>query len=337
MSTVCILVPSPEHAYPGHPEGPLRLSRLGNWEAKPYSSALEWLTAVPASLEEIAAVHSERMIRAVEAACQQGPGIIDYAPTYVTQTSYHDALNAAGGTLACTRAVLDGKAANGFAIVRPPGHHAEPDAPMGFCLFNNVAIATQDALAHGLQRVLIVDFDAHHGNGTERAFWKDERVSYLSTHQEGIYPGSGWIEEAPHARRRIVNLPLPARSGDKAFARIAGEVIAPLAEDFKPEIIFASVGFDSHWNDPITALGLSSAGFFVLAQRLVGLAQEHCSGKIVFVLEGGYDPANIASGVDAVLSALAGSGSGPEVGDRSPFPEPDVRAQIEAVRRWHGF
>jgi len=336
MTTACVLVPSPTHAYPDHPEEPGRFSMLGDWQAKPYASALKWLDTVPATLEEIAAVHTARMIAALEAACAQGPGIVDFAPTYVTPTSFEDALNAAGGILACTRAVLCCEADNAFAIVRPPGHHAVPEGPMGFCLFNNVAIAARAALASGLERILIVDFDAHHGNGTEAAFWNEERVAYFSTHQEGIYPGSGRIGEAPHARGRIVNLPLPARSGDRVFALIAEEVLTPLAAHFQPQMIFVSAGYDSHWDEPITALGLSSAGFLALSRYLVGLANQYCEGKIVFTLEGGYKPENVASGVDAGLIALTGVEFSPP-GDPSPYPEPEIGERLARLRRWHGW
>jgi acetoin utilization deacetylase AcuC-like enzyme len=336
MTTACVIVPSPDHAYPGHPEEPRRLSLLGDLKSKPYAASLEWIEAIPANVEDIAGVHDAGMVKAVEAACQQGPGIIDYAPTYVTQTSYQDALHAAGGTLACTRRVLEGKARNAFAIVRPPGHHAEPDRPMGFCLFNNIAIAARLALESGLKRVLIVDFDAHHGNGTQAAFWKEDCCAYFSTHQEFIYPGSGRIEEAAHARGRIVNLPLPARSGDRAFELIASQVLTPWIERFAPEVIFISAGFDSHWDDPLTTLGLSSAGYFALAGKLVDLATTCCDGKIIFVLEGGYNPEVIATGVDACLSALTGVDFNP-ADDSSPYAEPDIQARVDVLRKWHGF
>ncbi len=171
MPTACILVPSPQHAYPGHSEGPERFSGLRNWQSRPYAKALLWLEPHPAGSAEVRAVHSERMLHDLAEVCKQGPGIIDFAPTYVTPSSFDDALATAGGTLACSRAVLDGTAHNAFALVRPPGHHAEPDRPMGFCLLNNLAIAAADALAHGIRKILIFDFDAHHGNGTQAAFW----------------------------------------------------------------------------------------------------------------------------------------------------------------------
>lgn len=333
MQTACVFVPSPQHVYPGHPEEPGRFARLGNWDSKPYTSNVSFVDPQPASIKEITAVHTERMVRALKDVCRQGPGVIDYAPTFVTSSSFSDALAAAGGTLTCTRAVMAGTARNAFAIVRPPGHHAEPDRPMGFCLFNNVAIAVRNALANGIRKALIFDFDAHHGNGTQAAFWGQEGVAYFSTHQEGIYPGSGRMDEAPHARGRMINLPLPPRAGDASFALIAGQVLAPLAGNFRPEMIFVSAGFDSHWNDPITTLGLSSAGYFALSQRLVEMADQYCGGKIVFVLEGGYNPANVAMGVDAVLSALTGTGF--TAADPSPYPEPEIQDRLDVICRLH--
>jgi acetoin utilization deacetylase AcuC-like enzyme len=276
------------------------------------------------------------MLREFEAACRQGPGITDYAPTYVTPSTFADAFLAAGATLDCTHTVLEGKAQNAFAIVRPPGHHAEPDASMGFCLLNNIAIATRQALSKGIGKALIVDFDVHHGNGTQAVFFEEPRVAFLSTQQENIYPfRTGFIEDAPQGRGRIVNVPLPARAGDNAFARIAEEVLTPLAERFKPEMIFVSAGFDSHWDDPLAELGLSSAGYYRYARQLVELAGEYCEGKIVFVLEGGYNPRNLASGVDAVLSALTGTEF--EAQDPSPYPEPEADGRLKEVRDWNGF
>ncbi len=335
VTVVYAFVRSPGHVYPDHPERPERLSeleaRLGRW---PHAERVD---VVPATLEDVARVHSAGLIAALREASQREPGIIDFAPTYVTTTSFDDALLAAGGALTCARAVLSGEARGAFAIVRPPGHHAEPGRAMGFCLFNNVAIAAREALHRGMERVLIVDFDAHHGNGTQAVFRDDERVAYLSTHQEGIYPGTGRVEESPHARKRIVNLPLPPYAGDDAFAALAEEIITPLVEHFRPQMLFVSAGFDGHWRDPLTALGLSTAGYFVLARHLVALAEEHCQGRILFVLEGGYDPANVANGVMAGLAALRGDESFPSAGDAFPHAEPDIASRLSAVRRWHGW
>jgi acetoin utilization deacetylase AcuC-like enzyme len=341
MTTAYAFVPAPEHTYPDHPEAPSRFSLL---EPQLASFGAEALPVKPATRAEVARVHRAALIDSLEAVCKRGTAIIDPAPTYVTATSFDNALLAAGATLACTRAVLRGGARNAYSIIRPPGHHAEPGRAMGFCLFNNVAIAARDAIADDddsqrpLQRVAIVDYDAHHGNGTQAAFLEEPRVAYLSTHQWGIYPGTGWYEEVPGARKRIINVPLPARSGDAIFQHVADDIMDPFIGAFKPELILVSAGFDAHWNDPITTLGLSTAGFYMLSQHLVDLAQEHCNGRIVFVLEGGYDPINLANGTAAVFSALTGSSSGRSADDRMPLPEPEsALARIIAVRKWHGF
>jgi len=338
MTTAYAFVPAPQHAYPGHPEAPDRFDlltpRLGSFGA-------EAMAVHPASRSDVGRVHRPELIEGLEAACKRGSAIIDPAPTYITSSSFEDALQAAGATLDCTRAVLSGEAHNAFAIVRPPGHHAEPARAMGFCLFNNIAIAACDAIAasrSSAPRVAIVDYDAHHGNGTEAAFLDDPRVAYLSTHQWGIYPGTGRATEAPEARQRIVNVPLPARAGDMIFQHIADVLVEPLVHSFKPDLLLVSAGFDAHWNDPITTLGLSTSGFYTLSKRLVELAEQQCGGRIVFVLEGGYDAANLANGAAAVFAALLGSGSGPQVDDRMPYAEPEsALAQIDSLRAWHGF
>jgi acetoin utilization deacetylase AcuC-like enzyme len=337
MDTVYTFVRSPTHVYPDHPERPARLDLL-----EPHFSSIdaELMETVLATREEISYVHNPKLIAALEKVCrEQAPGIIDYAPTYVTPSSFEDALFAAGGVITCTRAVLHNDAKNAFAIVRPPGHHAEPDRAMGFCIFNNVAIAARHALINGLERVAVIDYDAHHGNGTQAAFLHEERVAFLSTHQWGIYPGTGWTEDAPHAKKRIVNVPLPAGAGDVSYEKVADEIFKPFVKNHKPQLIFVSVGFDAHWNDPITTLGLSTAGYLTLARKVIQLAEEYCDGKIVFVLEGGYDPMNVANGVMAVFDALTNSSLSEDAALRDPNPrkEPDCEPRIAEVRKWHGF
>ena len=207
---------------------------------------------------------------------------------------------------------------------------------MGFCLFNNIAIAARDLLERGASRVLVVDYDAHHGNGTQAAIWDDARLAYLSTHQWGIYPGTGRMDDAPHAKGRIVNVPLPAYAGDACFEQISAQVIAPMVQSFRPEMILVSAGFDAHWDDPLTMLGLSSAGFYAISKHLVELASERCKGKIAFVLEGGYSPRNVANGASAVFAALTGSAF-TNPGDVYRGAEPDIEKMIESIRARHGF
>jgi acetoin utilization deacetylase AcuC-like enzyme len=336
MKTVYTFVSSPGHVYPDHPERPARLEAL---ERKLKSFDAEFMETKAATREEIAYVHHPKFVSALENVCrEQAPGIIDYAPTYVTQSSFEDALLAAGGVITCARALLHGDAKNAFAIVRPPGHHAEPDRAMGFCIFNNVAVAARAALANGLERVAIIDYDAHHGNGTQATFLNDERVAFLSAHQyqPGFYPGTGWIDDAPRARKRIVNVPLPARAGDQVYEQVADRIFLPFIESFKPQMMFISVGFDAHWNDPITMLGLSTAGYLMLARKVMTLAKDFCDGKLVFVLEGGYDPVNVANGAVAVFVAATGKGEA-ETSDPNPYEEPDCESRIEEIRKWHGF
>ena len=334
MKTIYTFIESPGHVYPDHPERPARLEIL---KPKLRSFDAELIEAKPATREEAALVHEPELITQLDEICRtEAPGIIDYAPTYVTKTSFEDALLAAGGVISCSRAVMNGEAKNAFAIVRPPGHHAEPDRAMGFCIFNNVAIAARDAIEHGLQRVMVIDYDAHHGNGTQAAFLNDERVAFLSAHQWGIYPGTGTTMDAPHAKGRIVNVPLPAYAGDQVYEQVADRIFKPFVEKFQPQMIFISVGFDAHWNDPITSLGLSTAGYLMLAQKVVALAEEHCGGKIIFVLEGGYDPVNVANGSEAVFIAATGTGES-EARDPNPHKEPDCESRIEEVCQWNGF
>lgn len=334
MKTAYTYVPSRSHEYPDHPERPGRLSVL---EPQLDLFNAEQLAEKPATHEQVARVHLPPLIKSIEEVCRQGPGIIDHAPTYITQTSYQDALLAAGGVIECTRAVLNKDVQNAFAIVRPPGHHAEPHRAMGFCIFNNIAVAAQEALANGLERVMVIDYDAHHGNGTQEACLNDDRFGFISTHQWGIYPGSGWVDDAPHAAGRLINVPLHSRAGDKTFARIHDAIFDPAVKKFKPQMLFVSAGFDAHWNDPLTSLGVSTQGFFDMSKKLVQLAEEHCSGRIVFVLEGGYDPRNVACGVDAVFGALTDSPLKFEAQDASPHKEPDHESRILEIQNRHGL
>lgn len=333
MTTQYTFVQSPNHQFPDHPERPGRLELLDLTSI----ADIQEIPAEEATLDEIGRVHTRNMIEQLERSCSQGPGVIDYAPTYVTPTSFHDARLAVGATLAVTRAVLTGAATNAFAIVRPPGHHAEPTHAMGFCLFNNVAIAAQDALAAGLERVAVVDFDVHHGNGTQSAALDDERFGFLSSQQEGIYPGrTGTLDDAPHATGRIVNVPLPSGTGEKGFTLVAEQIYQPFIANFRPQMIFVSAGFDAHWSDPLASLGLTSAGYFMLAQALRSLAETHCGGKIVFVLEGGYRQRNVSNGIHSVFAALTGRPA-PQFNDTSPHREPDIQKRVEAVLHRHHF
>lgn len=331
-----ILIPSPEHNLPSHPESLGRFALLeatirdiaGVRAVKPQvdSAAADW----------IARVHPRAYLDALRSACRRGPGYLD-ADTYVTPGSYDAALMAAGATLEVLEAILSGQAQSGFAIIRPPGHHASATVPMGFCLLNNVAIAARHAQARGLQRIMIVDFDVHHGNGTQAIFLEDPDVLYLSTHQWGIYPGSGAMSEmgVGPGLGATVNIPLPAYSGDETFAAIGTEILEPLSRRFKPEILLVSAGFDSHWRDPLSQFGLTTAGYYRMGALLEAIAREQCEGKVLFVLEGGYDGQVLAAGIRAVCYALLRQPAPDDGLGPSPYVEPEFRPLLERVKAIH--
>ncbi len=333
------LVPSPEHVLAGHPESPERFRDLARLRDVPFADRCLWLEPQPAAEAALVSVHPPAYLRALEAAAAQGPAYVDPAPTYVAPGSYQAALVAAGGSLGVVEAIADGRARSGFALVRPPGHHATATEPMGFCLLNNVALAARRVQALGLRRVMIVDIDVHHGNGTQAIFEQDPEVLYLSTHESGIYPGTGALGERGRGpgEGHVVDIPLPGRAGDACFASVASRVIAPAARRFAPDVLLVSVGFDAHWRDPLAELGLSCSGYFTMAQGLVALAEALCRGRIAFVLEGGYDPQVVAAGALAVLHALAGQPAPLDPFGPSPFVEPDIGPLLDRVTSLHGL
>ncbi len=294
------------HHLAGHPENRERLR--GTWSLLQSEGVLEGLLAVPstsASDEQLLRVHGRRHLQTVALAAQRGAHLD--SDTYVGNDSELAARLAAGGLCNVVDAVLAGQVANGFALVRPPGHHATPDRGMGFCLYNNVAIAARAAMAeHGLDRVLIVDFDVHHGNGTQDAFYDDGSVLFFSTHQYPYYPGTGhWRETGSGAGKgATVNVPMPAGVGDAGYFEAFDTVLAPIARRFRPQFILVSAGYDAHWNDPLAGMALTIPGYAGLVERLLALADELCSGQIVFTLEGGYHLEVLAHSVLNTLRQL---------------------------------
>jgi acetoin utilization deacetylase AcuC-like enzyme len=333
------VVASLAHLDPTHPEHPRRLEALSEAAAGAFGDSLLLIQAAPADEDRVRAVHLQAHLDFLRRACQQAPAIIDFAPTYVATDSFRCALEAAGGTLAVLQAVLDGRAGSGFAAIRPPGHHATPGRAMGFCLLNNTAIAARAAQRAGLERVMIVDFDVHHGNGTQEAFEEDQTVLYLSTHQQGIYPGTGRLEErgTGSAQGFTVNLPLPAYAGDDAFAEIADDFLLPLAERFSPDLLLISAGYDGHWLDPLASLQLTTRGFHHLSQALVSIARSHCKGRALFVLEGGYDPAVVREGILASIAAMTGDPPPLDRLGQAPVAPSDVAQVLRAARVLHGL
>jgi acetoin utilization deacetylase AcuC-like enzyme len=331
------LVASPEHDLATHPENSNRFHHLSILDKLPFAERLLALKADAAPESAVTEIHTRKYLQALEQAVASGPGYIDYAPTYVTQDSYQSAFQAAGGTLVVLNAVLTGQARSGFALVRPPGHHATASRAMGFCLFNNVAIAARQAQTLGKQRVMIVDIDVHHGNGTQDIFEDDPDVLYLSTHQRGSYPNTGRMDETGVRKGEgtVVNIPLPSGAGDPAFEQVADRIMLPLGRRFSPDIIMISVGFDSHWRDPLASLQLSCNGYYQVSKRLVALADEVCDGTLLAVLEGGYDPLVIAHGSAAMFHAFAGASAPEDSLGPATYPSPEVDSLLESVAALH--
>ncbi len=334
-----------KHDFPDHPETAARLRAIDAALDSPALGLREFLLPLapqPAAREQIAAAHAPAYVDALERVMQQAPGYVDSAPTYVVPESFEVACLAAGGAIRAVDAVMGGEAHAAFALVRPPGHHAVPDQPMGFCLFNNVAIAARHAQRqHRAERVLIYDFDVHHGNGTQDIFYADSSVLFISSHQygHGFYPGTGAARETGSGAGQgyNVNLPLPIGAGDHAFAHLAEAVIRPLAARFRPDLVLVSAGFDAHWLDPLAGLQLTLSGYAQLTRLLMDLAGQYAGGRIVFVLEGGYHLAALASGVVTVLRTLLGEAGLPDGLGPAPRPEPDIQPLLDQIKAIHSL
>jgi len=330
-----------EHDLRGHPENQQRLRTILHvLEKHQMLARLTPIPALPITPERLQRCHDPEYIRQVQGVAQQGGGHLDM-DTYVRPASYDAALMAAGGLVEATRAVLDGEVDNAFALVRPPGHHALQDRGMGFCLFNNVAVAARYALAEReLDRVLIVDFDVHHGNGTQAEFEAEPGVMYISTHQYPYYPGTGHWRETGRGEGAgsIVNVPLSGGVGDEGFARILDEVVGPAAWRFQPELILVSAGYDAHWDDPLASMQLSVAGYATIAQALKNLAEELCQGRLVFTLEGGYHLEALAYSILNTFAVLLGDGDWQIVDPLGPSPRAEqpvdeIIARLKQVHR----
>jgi acetoin utilization deacetylase AcuC-like enzyme len=331
-----------KHDFVDHPENAARLRALETaLDDTDLRERVSVLTPRPATRAQITAVHAEGYVSALERAMAQAPAYIDYAPTYIVPESFETAVLAAGGAIRAVDAVLDGEAEAAFALIRPPGHHAVPEAAMGFCLFNNIAIAARHAQARGMERVLIVDFDVHHGNGTQDAFYADPSVMFISTHQHGLgfYPGTGAADETGLGAGQgfTLNVPLPPGAGDLAFERIAEDIIAPAANRFGPHILLISAGFDAHWRDPLASLQLSLNGYARLMRALREVAARHCAGKIILTLEGGYDLPALCGGVTTVLRVLLGDADIPDSLGPAPHAEREVAPALNRVKVIHSL
>jgi acetoin utilization deacetylase AcuC-like enzyme len=333
-----------EHDTGQHPENASRLeaimSRLNESGLK---KRLYHIPPRPATIEELALVHHEEYIAYVQAVAKSGGAWLD-PDTVVSPGSYKAALYAAGGLIRATEVVMteDGSA---YALVRPPGHHATATQGMGFCLFNNVAIAARYALKKfSLERVAIIDFDVHHGNGTQDAFYRDPKVLYVSTHESPLYPGTGGLEEtgSGEAEGTTVNVPLPAGSGDGEYLQVFDEIIVPVVRRFRPELVLVSAGYDGHWSDRLAMMDLSVTGYARMAGIIKGLADELCRGHLVFTLEGGYPLAALAASVKTTFDVLLGEkdiddplGPAQSGFKMRGFSTPDIASLVKSLKVIH--
>jgi acetoin utilization deacetylase AcuC-like enzyme len=306
MTTLLYTHPACLEHDPGqyHPEAPARLRAVLAALSAPEFAALQRREAPQAGAEDLTRVHPPRFVERLLAAVPQVGHVGIDADTVMSPKSGEAALRAAGAVVAAVDAVVAGEADNAFCAVRPPGHHAEPDRAMGFCLFNNVAIgALRARQVHGLARVAVVDFDVHHGNGTQAAFWDDGTLFYGSTHQSPLYPGTGASGETG-AAGNIVNIPLPPMSGSQAFRLGMTRVLLPALDAFAPEMVLISAGFDAHRSDPLAQLLLEEADYTWATEALVAIAGRHAGGRVVSTLEGGYDLVALGASAAAHVRVL---------------------------------
>ncbi|KAG5029825.1 hypothetical protein AAZX31_05G180000 [Glycine max] len=355
------VAPSMGHNQESHPESHFRVPAIVNaLEEMQLTSkfrgpeVIELQHFEPASVDDIASVHARAYVSGLEKVMDQAveKGLIfldGSGPTYATATTFQESIVAAGAGLALVDSVvacskIKGDAPTGFALIRPPGHHAVPQGPMGFCIFGNVAIAARySQRVHGLKRVFIIDFDVHHGNGTNDAFYDDPDVFFLSFHQDGSYPGTGKFDEvgSGDGEGTTLNLPLPGGSGDTAIRTVFDEVIVPCAQRFKPDIILVSAGYDGHVLDPLANLQYTTGTYYMLASSIKQLAKDLCGGRCVFFLEGGYNLKSLSYSVADTFRALLGDRSLASEFDNPNIlyeePSTKVKQAIQKIKHIHSL
>lgn len=291
----------------GHPERAGRLRHLmGHLENTHLLANLTDIAATPAAIEAVERVHPRSHIEHVQSACKKGRFLLD-SDTVVSEASFDIALLAAGGVMNACHSVMQGDCQHAFCAIRPPGHHAEASRAMGFCLFNNVAVAARYLLEeHAIEKVCVIDWDVHHGNGTQAIFYDDPTVFYISAHQHPLYPGTGRADETGtgEGEGTILNFPLPPGQGDEAYLDLFEGEIVSAVRDFRPDFLLISAGFDAHRDDPLANMEVSTNGFAEMTRIVRALADECCGGRLVSVLEGGYDLDALAQSVEQHLKMM---------------------------------
>jgi acetoin utilization deacetylase AcuC-like enzyme len=333
-----------EHDLPGHPESADRLAAVMHTLARHESDlpTMKQLSFDFATKEQLYQLHTRSYVDHLERTCAFGGGILDGGDTYTNDASFDAAALAVGASKQSVRAVFNGEVDRAIALPRPPGHHAYSDHAEGFCLFNNVAFAAHCAIQeYKCERVLIMDWDVHHGNGTEQIFYDNKNVMYISTHQHPLYPGTGAANDigTDEGLHHNVNIPLPAGVGDGGYLRAFEEVIAPIARRYQPQLILISAGFDPHWRDPLANMRMSIAGFAQLAEVMCQLSDELCNGKLVTVLEGGYDHDALGYGVLNTIRVMAGQSATSAIDPvgKQGSKEHSVVESLDQVKRIHSL
>ena len=301
-----------KHKNEPHPENPGRLNAIQkNIESSKYYNNLTLIQPRKATIEDIAKIHDTGYIQSVEDSCRNGVRNLD-ADTVISPDSYQAALLSAGAGLEAVDKILEGTVDNAFCAVRPPGHHAEQNKTMGFCLFNNVGVIARYAQnVQKLEKVFIFDWDVHHGNGTQHSFYKDSSVYYSSIHQYPFYPGTGSVDETGtgDGLGSNLNLPMRAYSCDVDYINAIEYKLIPVIQKFNPDLIIISAGFDAHENDPLAQINLSTECYGKMTQKLVEIANDVCNGRILSMLEGGYDYSALADSVQLHVETLSSSQS----------------------------
>jgi len=320
----------------GHPESPARLRvimRELNKSGLLETGKCSVVEPEPASIEDVELVHESDYIQLVHRVCASGGGLLDLGDTIVSSQSFEVALLAVGGAVKAVDLVMAGKFRNAFALVRPPGHHAGSYYALGFCIFNNTAVAAAHLLRHfNLERILILDIDAHHGNGTQEIFYDSDKVLYISLHQDPMeFPGTGFADEVGEGKGLgyKVNVPFPFRINDQIYFKAFNQIVVPVIQQYKPEFIIVSTGFDNHYTDPVASLSLSALSCVETFGKVLELASKFCAGRLVAILEGGYSLRFLGKTAAAVIARMAEVPY--SIKDKRFGVSPKIRKQAERI------